>query len=53
VNYREAPVPAFLFDLDGMLIDSVYQNVIAWPGGMRWPRRTSTCRCGGSTGASG
>ncbi|WP_113700336.1 HAD family hydrolase [Nonomuraea lactucae] len=25
-----APVPAFLFDLDGTLIDSVYQHVIAW-----------------------
>ncbi len=30
VKYREPPVPAFLFDLDGTLIDSVYQNVIAW-----------------------
>jgi len=29
-DYREPPVPAFLFDLDGTLIDSVYQNVIAW-----------------------
>ena len=29
-GYREPPVPAFLFDLDGTLIDSVYQNVIAW-----------------------
>jgi len=29
-NYREPPGPAFLFDLDGTLIDSVYQNVIAW-----------------------
>jgi HAD superfamily hydrolase (TIGR01509 family) len=29
-NYREPPAPAFLFDLDGTLIDSVYQNVIAW-----------------------
>ena len=26
----EPPPPAFLFDLDGTLIDSVYQNVIAW-----------------------
>src|SRR6202012_2731359 len=25
-----APVPSFLFDLDGTLIDSVYQHVIAW-----------------------
>jgi HAD superfamily hydrolase (TIGR01509 family) len=29
-DYQEPPVPAFLFDLDGTLIDSVYQNVIAW-----------------------
>jgi HAD superfamily hydrolase (TIGR01509 family) len=26
----EQPSPAFLFDLDGTLIDSVYQHVIAW-----------------------
>lgn len=26
----EAPAPAFLFDLDGTLIDSVYQHVTAW-----------------------
>ncbi len=25
-----APVPAFLFDLDGTLVDSVYQHVLAW-----------------------
>src|SRR5215472_8333507 len=30
VTYVESPVPAFLFDLDGTLIDSVYQHVIAW-----------------------
>ena len=30
MDYLEAPVPAFLFDLDGTLIDSVYQHVIAW-----------------------
>jgi HAD superfamily hydrolase (TIGR01509 family) len=29
-SYQEPPGPAFLFDLDGTLIDSVYQNVIAW-----------------------
>jgi hypothetical protein len=29
-DYADPPVPAFLFDLDGTLIDSVYQNVIAW-----------------------
>jgi len=30
VSYAEPPAPAFLFDLDGTLIDSVYQHVIAW-----------------------
>jgi len=30
VDYPQSPVPAFLFDLDGTLIDSVYQHVIAW-----------------------
>jgi HAD superfamily hydrolase (TIGR01509 family) len=30
MSYDEPPPPAFLFDLDGTLIDSVYQNVIAW-----------------------
>jgi HAD superfamily hydrolase (TIGR01509 family) len=29
-TYQEPPPPAFLFDLDGTLIDSVYQHVIAW-----------------------
>jgi len=29
-TYREPPAPAFLLDLDGTLIDSVYQHVIAW-----------------------
>src|ERR1700753_4429298 len=28
--YPHPPTPAFLFDLDGTLIDSVYQHVIAW-----------------------
>jgi HAD superfamily hydrolase (TIGR01509 family) len=28
--YPTPPPPAFLFDLDGTLIDSVYQHVIAW-----------------------
>ncbi|HEV2373879.1 MAG TPA: HAD family hydrolase [Streptosporangiaceae bacterium] len=28
--YEEPAAPAFLFDLDGTLIDSVYQHVIAW-----------------------
>src|SRR5580700_62533 len=26
----ESLVPAFLFDLDGTLVDSVYQHVLAW-----------------------
>jgi HAD superfamily hydrolase (TIGR01509 family) len=30
VHFEESPAPAFLFDLDGTLIDSVYQHVIAW-----------------------
>ena len=30
MDYPQAPVPSFLFDLDGTLIDSVYQHVIAW-----------------------
>jgi hypothetical protein len=25
-----APQPSFLFDLDGTLVDSVYQHVLAW-----------------------
>jgi HAD superfamily hydrolase (TIGR01509 family) len=29
-SYSQPPPPAFLFDLDGTLIDSVYQHVIAW-----------------------
>jgi HAD superfamily hydrolase (TIGR01509 family) len=30
LSYPQPPPPAFLFDLDGTLIDSVYQHVIAW-----------------------
>jgi HAD superfamily hydrolase (TIGR01509 family) len=30
VDYPEEQTPSFLFDLDGTLIDSVYQHVIAW-----------------------
>jgi HAD superfamily hydrolase (TIGR01509 family) len=33
-SYREPPTPVFLFDLDGTLIDSVYQHVIAWRGAL-------------------
>src|SRR5262245_17445954 len=30
VGAEESSRPAFLFDLDGTLIDSVYQHVVAW-----------------------
>jgi HAD superfamily hydrolase (TIGR01509 family) len=30
IKNRSADVPAFLFDLDGTLVDSVYQHVLAW-----------------------
>src|SRR5215470_19485373 len=30
MDYPQAQVPSFLFDLDGTLIDSVYQHVTAW-----------------------
>src|ERR1700733_2958258 len=33
-SYSEPPAPVFLFDLDGTLIDSVYQHVIAWHGAL-------------------
>src|SRR5881396_1543171 len=29
-NSKARPQPAFLFDLDGTLVDSVYQHVLAW-----------------------
>ncbi|MGR6920619.1 HAD family hydrolase [[Actinomadura] parvosata] len=29
-GFPQAPTPAFLFDPDGTLIDSVYQHVAAW-----------------------
>jgi beta-phosphoglucomutase-like phosphatase (HAD superfamily) len=42
--------PAFVFDLDGTLIDSVYQHVLAW----REALEALDChsRCGEFTGAS-
>lgn len=30
ISYPQLPPPALLFDLDGTLVDSVYQHVIAW-----------------------
>ena len=41
---------AFLFDLDGTLVDSVYQHVLAWNEAL--DRRASSCRCGASTARS-
>ena len=42
--------PAFLFDLDGTLVDSVYQHVLAWPKPCKL--RDSSWRCGVSIAAS-
>jgi beta-phosphoglucomutase-like phosphatase (HAD superfamily) len=36
--------PAFLFDLDGTLIDSVYQHVIAWRAHSTGQRNASASR---------
>ena len=41
----------FLLDLDGTLVDSVYQHVLAWQEALE--QAGSSCRCGASTGASG
>jgi beta-phosphoglucomutase-like phosphatase (HAD superfamily) len=30
MNQDSGHTPAFIFDLDGTLIDSVYQHVLAW-----------------------
>ncbi len=32
---RETEAPAFVFDLDGTLVDSVYQHVISWQAALR------------------
>ena len=42
---------AFLFDLDGTLIDSVYQHVLAWSEALQ--EVGSVSRCGSSTAGSG
>lgn len=34
-NVREPQVPAFVFDLDGTLVDSVYQHVVSWQAALR------------------
>jgi hypothetical protein len=44
------PQASFVFDLDGTLVDSVYQHVLAWRG--RSTPRASSCRFGGSIAAS-
>jgi hypothetical protein len=30
MSHKSSKIPAFLFDLDGTLIDSVYRHVLAW-----------------------
>jgi len=47
---RNSDSLAFLFDLDGTLIDRVYQHVLAWP--ERRKRPASNCRSGAFTGRS-
>ena len=42
---------SFLFDLDGTLVDSVYQHVLAWKEAL--DAKASNCRCGASTARSG
>ncbi|MET8291901.1 hypothetical protein ABZV80_43235 [Streptomyces sp. NPDC005132] len=42
---------AFVFDLDGTLVDSGYQHVIAWQQALS--ELGSAWRSGGSTGGSG
>ena len=46
----QVPQPALLFDLDGTLVDSVYQHVIAWQEALT--SAASSCRYGASTGGS-
>ena len=41
---------SFLFDLDGTLVDSVYQHVLAWHEALE--QRASSCRCGASIAGS-
>ena len=42
--------PAFLFDLDGTLVDSVYQHVLAWR--VVTPSGSTTTRSAGTTAYS-
>ena len=44
--------PAFLFDLDGTLVDSVYQHVLAWQEALDADGHRAR-RCGGSIAGSG
>ena len=43
--------PAFLFDLDGTLVDSVYQHVLAWKEALDQPKASSS-RSGASIARS-
>src|SRR5260370_35465669 len=48
------PVPALLFDLDGTLVDSVYQHVLAWHEVLgQAGRELSLCRIHRRTGIRG
>jgi beta-phosphoglucomutase-like phosphatase (HAD superfamily) len=42
---------SFLFDLDGTLVDSVYQHVVASQEAL-WLSQISSSRCGASTAGS-
>ena len=42
--------PALIFDLDGTLVDSVYQHVLAWHEALA--EAGSSSPCGASIGAS-
>ena len=42
--------PALIFDLDGTLVDSVYQHVLAWHEALQ--EAGVELQCGASTGAS-
>jgi phosphoglycolate phosphatase-like HAD superfamily hydrolase len=45
--------PAFLFDLDGTLVDSVYQHVLAWQEALAAARRARALGVGVLSGGYG
>lgn len=46
VRRMESKGPAFLFDLDGTLVESVYQHVLAWRGATRLSKPAWGSPCG-------